>query len=170
MRILFLLFVIMPILEIALLVHVGGLIGGWNTVAIVVVTAFVGAFLVKQEGMLTLQRAQEKMQRNEMPGQEMVEGLMLLISGVLLVTPGFITDIFGFLLAFPLTRKAIAKGAGKAIIANVVVRQGQSGFHQGPFTNQPHDQSHHHTRAQNGDVFEGEYQDKTETDENRRIR
>ena len=88
----------MPIIEIALLVKVGGIIGGWNTIGIVLLTAFIGAYFVKREGIHTLQIAQEKMQRGEMPGKEMVEGLMLAVAGVLMVTPGFITDIFGILL------------------------------------------------------------------------
>ena len=68
MRVLFLLFAIMPIIEIALLIKVGGIIGGWNTVAIVLLTAFIGAYFVKREGLQTMQTAQEKMQRGEMPG------------------------------------------------------------------------------------------------------
>lgn len=100
MRVLFLLFAILPIVEIALLVHVGDIIGGWNTVGLVILSAFIGAYFVKREGINTLQTAQAKMQRNEMPGNELVEGLMLVVAGILLVTPGFITDIFGFYLRY----------------------------------------------------------------------
>ena len=96
MRFLFLLFAILPIVEIALLVQVGGIIGGWNTIGLVILTAFIGAYFVKREGIATLQTAQAKMQRNELPGKEMVEGLMLVVAGILLVTPGLITDVLGF--------------------------------------------------------------------------
>ena len=101
MQILLLLFILMPIAEIALLLQVGDMIGGWNTVGLIIVTAFVGAYLVRQEGLSTLQKAQQKMANNEVPGKEMMEGLMLVIAGVLLVTPGFITDIIGFLFVLP---------------------------------------------------------------------
>ncbi|GAB5380146.1 MAG: FxsA family protein [Aliiglaciecola sp.] len=151
---LFILFAILPIIEIAVLVNVGEQIGGWNTVAIVILTAFVGAFLVRKEGIATLTQAQQKMQSGVMPGQEMAEGLLLLVAGVLLVTPGFITDAFGLLLSFPLTRPLIAKSLMKQVTLNVVSQQG--GFKQ---------QSHWHTQHNSSeksdeDVIEGEYVNK----------
>ena len=69
MRVLFILFALLPILEIALLINVGSVIGGWNTVGLVLLSAFIGAYFVKREGVSTLQTAQEKMQRNEVPGK-----------------------------------------------------------------------------------------------------
>ena len=84
MRVLFILFALLPILEIALLINVGSVIGGWNTVGLVILSAFIGAYFVKREGVSTLQTAQEKMQRNEVPGKELVEGLMLVVAGILL--------------------------------------------------------------------------------------
>ncbi len=84
MRVLFILFALLPILEIALLINVGSVIGGWNTVGLVLLSAFIGAYFVKREGVSTLQTAQEKMQRNEVPGKELVEGLMLVVAGILI--------------------------------------------------------------------------------------
>jgi len=165
LRGLFLLFAVMPIIEIALLVQVGGIIGGWNTIAIVIITAFVGAYLVRREGFNTLQKAQAKMQRNEVPGKEMVEGLMLVVSGVLLVTPGFITDIFGFLLVLPGSRQFIASHVSKHLKMRVVTTQGFGGGAQpgqNPFEQRP--------RNDNGDIFEGEYTDKSGNDDNHRLR
>ena len=99
---LFLLFVIMPIMEIAVLIHVGDIIGGWNTVLLVILSAMIGAYLVKREGVATLAQAQVKIAQGQVPAEEIGAGLLLLIAGVLLVTPGFITDILGLLLTiFP---------------------------------------------------------------------
>ncbi|GAA0854777.1 FxsA family protein [Aliiglaciecola litoralis] len=151
---LFILFAILPIIEIAILVNVGEQIGGWNTVAIVILTAFIGAFLVRREGIATLMQAQQKMQTGQMPGQEMAEGLLLVIAGVLLVTPGFVTDAIGLLLSFPLTRPLIAKSLMKQM--NVKVVSGQSPFQQGGFGYQQDARD----RADNDDVIEGEYVDK----------
>ena len=116
----------MPIAEIALLLQVGDMIGGWNTVGLIIVTAFVGAYLVRQEGLSTLQKAQQKMANNEVPGKEMMEGLMLVIAGVLLVTPGFITDIIGFLFVLPFSRQLMAGQLAKQMTVRAVQGGNQS--------------------------------------------
>ena len=174
MRVLFLLFAILPILEIALLINVGSIIGGWNTVGLVILSAFIGAYFVKREGVSTLQTAQEKMQRNEVPGKELVEGLMLVVAGILLVTPGFITDIFGFLLAMPGSRHFFAAQVSKHMKMRVVapgMGPGASGFGQGqsPFGQSPFNERSH-THNDNGDVFEGEYSDHTTNDSDKRLK
>ncbi|AYA66220.1 MULTISPECIES: FxsA family protein [unclassified Alteromonas] len=171
MRLLFLLFAIMPIIEIALLVKVGGIIGGWNTIGIVLLTAFIGAYFVKREGIHTLQIAQEKMQRGEMPGKEMVEGLMLAVAGVLMVTPGFITDIFGILLVLPGTRHLIAGFVSKHMKMRVVTAgsfQQQGPFAGGadPFGQRPQGGQYN----ADGDVFEGQYTDKSAGEDKPRLK
>lgn len=168
MRVLFLLFAIMPIIEIALLVQVGGIIGGWNTIALVILTALIGSYLVRREGLATLQTAQAKMQRNEIPGNEIVQGLMLVIAGVLLVTPGFVTDILGLLFVMPGSRQYLARNISKHMKARVVTSStftsGQSPFsqHGDPFKGPAKDE--------NGDIIEGEYTDKSENDETNRLK
>ncbi|RDV24903.1 FxsA family protein [Alteromonas aestuariivivens] len=157
MRVLFLLFALLPILEIAVLVHVGGIIGGWNTIALVLFTAFIGAFFVRQEGLSTLQSAQRKMQRNEIPGGEMLEGLMLVIAGVLLVTPGFITDILGLCLVLPPSRKWIARHAARHMSMRVVTA---AQYHQQP-------SSQGFKRSSDSNVIEGEYTDRSGNDNSR---
>jgi UPF0716 protein FxsA len=153
---LFILFAVLPIVEIAILINVGEQIGGWYTVAIVVLTAFFGARLVKQEGLSTLTQAQQKMQTGQMPGQEMAEGLLLVIAGVLLVTPGFVTDGIGFLLSLPVTRPLIAKGLMKHMSVNMV-----NPSFQGEFSQQAHSDQHtNQSQEQSGEVFEGEFVDK----------
>lgn len=179
MRVLFLLFAILPIIEIALLIHVGDIIGGWNTVALVILSAFIGAYFVKREGINTLQTAQAKMQRNELPGKELVDGLMLVVAGVLLVTPGFITDIFGFLFALPGTRHLLAAQVSKHMKMRVVTTGSAGSFHQqqSPFEQgrNPFDQNSNPfeqgTRPpQDEDIIEGEYSDKTQNDTDKRLK
>ena len=155
---LFLLFAILPIVEIAILINVGEQIGGWYTVAIVILTAFAGARLVRQQGLSTLMQAQQKMQAGTMPGQEMAEGLLLVIAGVLLVTPGFITDGIGFLLSLPMTRPLIAKGLVKHLSINMLNASFDGNFAQ-------HHQPHHST-GQSEDIIEGEFERKDKPPEN----
>lgn len=107
-RALFLLFIIVPIVEIALLIQVSDIIGGWNTIALVIITAFLGARLVKQQGADTLKNVQLQMANGQMPAAELFSGLCIVIAGVLLLTPGIATDIAGFLLLTPAVRKGIA--------------------------------------------------------------
>lgn len=149
---LFLLFAVLPIVEIALLINVGDSIGGWNTVGLVILTAFIGAYFVRQEGLATLMQAQRKLQTGGVPGQEMAEGLLLVIAGVLLVTPGFITDGIGFLFSLPFTRPAIASYLLRHLQVNMVSGQSQSGFYyQQQWSNQQ-------KPGQHGDIIEGEFE------------
>lgn len=101
-------FLLAPLLEIYLLLKMGSVIGvGW-TIFLVVLTAVVGAFLVRAQGFATYMRVQESLQRQQMPAMELLEGLVLLIAGALLLTPGFATDAVGFAcLTPPLRRGAI---------------------------------------------------------------
>ncbi len=100
-----LIFLIVPLVEIYILIQVGQVIGALWTVFFVVLTAVIGVQLLKQQGLSTLTRAQQKMTAGEMPAHELLEGFALVIAGAFLLTPGFFTDAFGFLLLIPLTRK-----------------------------------------------------------------
>jgi UPF0716 protein FxsA len=117
-RVLFVLFIIIPIIEISVLMQVGELLGMWPTIGIVILSAWIGAKYVRQQGLATLQSVQAKMAQGEMPSSEIVTGLMLLVAGVLLVTPGFVTDIFGLSLLVPSVRAVIAAYAQKHINVN----------------------------------------------------
>jgi UPF0716 protein FxsA len=117
-QLLFVLFIIIPIIEITVIMQVGALLGLWPTIAIVILSAWLGAKYVRQQGLATLQSVQTKMAQGEMPSGEIVTGLMLLVAGVLLVTPGFVTDIFGLLLLVPSVRTAIATQVQKHIKVN----------------------------------------------------
>ncbi len=128
------LFIVVPIVEIALFIQVGGALGVGMTVALVVLTALVGASLVRSQGLQTIMSVQTRLQQGEMPAQQIVEGVMLAVAGVLLLTPGFMTDAFGMIFLLPAPRAAIAK----QLMSRVKVQASsahfsQQGFGQGPF-------------------------------------
>lgn len=103
------LFIAVPVIEIYLLIKVGSAIGALPTILLVVVTAIVGTMLLKQQGLATLNRYQQSIMQGKIPAQELVEGLALVFGGALLLTPGFFTDIVGFLCLIPLTRQSIIR-------------------------------------------------------------
>ena len=110
MRFLFVLFVVLPILEMWLLIEVGSLVGSLPTIGMVVFTAVVGAALLKQQGLETLTRAQQRLNSGQVPATEILEGLLLAVGGALLLTPGFITDTVGFVcLIGPLRKGLVAQ-------------------------------------------------------------
>ncbi|GGD70106.1 FxsA family protein [Lacimicrobium alkaliphilum] len=152
---LFFLFAIMPIIEIAVLIEVGDRIGGWPTIGLVILTAAVGAALVRMQGVATLFQARRKMDMGQIPGQEMAEGLMLAIAGVLLVTPGFVTDAFGLLLVAPFSRPLIARWLLNKMQVQVVQAQQQQQYYRRP--NQDDDNS----------TIEGEYKVKPDQQKER---
>ena len=104
---LFLLFLLVPIAEIYVLIEVGEGIGAGWTILFVIATAVLGAWLVKLQGLTTMQRAQESIRRGDTPALEMLEGMTLFISGFLLLIPGFVTDAVGFLLLVPVLRRGL---------------------------------------------------------------
>lgn len=104
---LILLFTILPALELALLIKVGSHIGAFNTILIVIGTGVVGAALARYEGFRVLMKVQDSLQRGIMPSAELLDGFMILAGGIALLTPGFITDVLGLFLLFPLTRAGI---------------------------------------------------------------
>ncbi|AZU60034.1 FxsA family protein [Neobacillus mesonae] len=105
MRYLFLLIVAIPAAEIAVLLLSGKTIGVWPTLLIILATGVLGAYLAKREGLQTIRRAQEQLRHGQIPGSAVLDGICILVGGILLLTPGFITDITGFLMLFPPTRK-----------------------------------------------------------------
>ena len=102
---LFLLFLFVPLVEIYFLIEIGDVIGAGFTIFMVVLTALIGAALVRYQGFTTLARAQNEMLNNRMPAMEVIEGALLLLAGALLMIPGFVTDALGFLLLIPPLRQ-----------------------------------------------------------------
>lgn len=150
MKFLFIFFIVMPVAEITLLIKVGQQIGVLYTASLVVLTAFIGSFMLRQQGLATLFRAQERIQSGQIPVQEMLEGLFLAVGGALLITPGFITDVFGFLCLIPVTRKGFVRLAARYVkVQAVAMQQSQFGSMDGS--------GNFHGSSQD-DPIEGEYQ------------
>lgn len=109
LQVLFLVVLIIPFAEIYLLLQVGSIIGALPTIFLVVFTAALGAWLLRQQGFATFQRFQASLAQGEIPAYEMIEGPIILLGGALLLTPGFITDMLGFACLIPGLRRKIAQ-------------------------------------------------------------
>ena len=116
MRLLILLiFVAVPIAEIAIFIEAGNFFGIWTTLALILITAIIGSGMLRHQGLLALRNTQDALHRNELPVREVLTGLCLLFAGVLLLTPGFLTDCIGFFLLIPKFRLFL----GNAIFAQM---------------------------------------------------
>lgn len=143
MRLFLLLFIIVPIIEMYLLIQVGGIIGALPTIALVFLTAMLGLYLLRQQGLNTLLKAQQKMQQGAVPAAEMLEGLLLAVGGVLLLTPGFFTDVLGFFCLLPMSRKKIVQKLVQS------PRFSQQHFYASGY-------------SQQGDIIEGEFTEESD--------
>ena len=113
---LFIALVVVPIIEIALFIEVGGLIGLWPTIAIVILTAILGAALLRRQGLAALADVQERLRQGQDPREPLVHGLLILIAGIVLLTPGFFTDAVGFALLVPAIRSTLIRSIGRRIV------------------------------------------------------
>nr|WP_284676650.1 FxsA family protein [Vibrio sinus] len=143
-------FIAIPVIEIAIFIQVGSVIGLWPTAALVLISAFVGASLVRSQGLKMLISVQQRLQRGEIPTQEIFEGVMLAVAGFLLITPGFLTDLMGMILLLPLPRKHLSQYVMKKAEIKMATR---GGFNQAPFG-----------KDETGSTYEGEYETKDEQD------
>ncbi|MEM6325885.1 MAG: FxsA family protein [Bacteroidota bacterium] len=138
---LFLLFLIVPVVDLALLVSIGGRIGFWPTVGTVVLTALVGSWLARREGTAAWRRVQQKLATGGLPGPELIDGLVILVSGTLLLTPGFLTDLVGILGLLPpsraVARKALRQRFERAVENGSVRVVGAPPFGGPPFGASP---------------------------------
>lgn len=103
------LFTLLPLLELYLLIRIGQMIGALTTIAVVIITALLGAALTRQQGVTTLTRIRHTLAQGSMPASEIIDALLIFIAGVVLLTPGFITDSIGFLLLIPQSRRVVKK-------------------------------------------------------------
>jgi UPF0716 protein FxsA len=101
---LFFLFILVPLLELYILIKIGGALGAFQTVALVVFTALLGVVLVRFEGLRTLQQIRQSLSQGIVPAEEMVDGVLIFVGGILLITPGVLTDLFALVLLIPYTR------------------------------------------------------------------
>ncbi|MED5393075.1 MAG: FxsA family protein [Actinomycetota bacterium] len=120
--ILFLVFVVTPIVELAVIVQVAGSTGVLNTIGLLVLVSVVGAWLVRREGLGILRRAQREAAAGRIPGREMIDGMLVLGAGALMLTPGFVTDAVGLALLFPPTRALV-----RAVVTRRLTRSVASG-------------------------------------------
>lgn len=154
-QVLFIALVTVPILEIYLLFQVGGIIGvGW-TILIVIGTAILGASLLRQQGFATWARLNQSMAQGQLPPTILVEGILLLLSGAFLLTPGFFTDAIGFLFLMPPVRK---------VIASSLLRRGMFMAASGMHSTQTTYSSSENSRSVENNIIEGEYEDRSDKD------
>lgn len=106
---LFLLFILVPAAEIYVLVKVGGVIGPFATIVLVILTALAGAHLARLQGMSTMLRIRENLDQGFMPAEELLDGVLIFLAGMVLLTPGFLTDIAGLLILLPGPRNAFKR-------------------------------------------------------------
>jgi len=142
--ILFLAFVSVPIIEVGLFIKIGGFIGFWPTIGIVVLTALIGTALLRQQGLATFISAQKNLEEGRFPIDEVFDGLCLVIAGALLLTPGFFTDVVGFLLFVPPLRMVLRHGLARFLATHGHVEVHTRGAYE---------------RTDSGTVIDGEYED-----------
>ena len=105
--VLFVIFLVVPIVELAVIIQVGQSIGVLNTIALLLLVSIVGSWLVKREGLGVWRRFRSQMESGHVPGKEVADGVLIMLAGALLISPGFVTDCLGILLLLPPVRAAI---------------------------------------------------------------
>lgn len=120
-------FILVPLVEIAVFIEVGGLIGLWPTLALIVLTAVLGSWQLRAQGLATLNQARRQMEQGIMPARALFDGLCLLVAGALLLTPGFVTDTVGALLFVPPLRDALRRAIGRRLTEHAETRVYRNG-------------------------------------------
>lgn len=103
------LFVVAPIVEIYFIIQVAHVIGGWQTLGLLIIESMLGAWLMKRQGIGVLNRISQAIEQRRAPGTELIDAFLILLAGALMLTPGFVTDVFGFLLLLPPTRAVVRR-------------------------------------------------------------
>lgn len=106
---LLILFIIVPVTELYILIEVAKKIGSLTTIGVIILTGIIGTYLVKNQGFMILRKIQEDLNEGIMPGDSLIQGAIILAGGILLLTPGFVTDILGFIFLVPVSRNIIKK-------------------------------------------------------------
>ena len=122
MNSIFLLIILIPVIEIYLLIKIGSQIGAMTTILLIFVTAITGVYYAKYEGLNTLKSGFLQLSKNETPAYEVISGAAIAFAALLLIIPGFVTDMLGFLIIFPITRKLIFKKISKKFKKNETKR------------------------------------------------
>ena len=143
MALIVLVFLIAPLIELYVIIQVAHVIGGWQTLAFLIVESLIGAWLLKRQGLATLNRIGTALDEGRIPGRELIDGFLILVAGALMLAPGFITDLIGFLLLIPPSRALFRSVLHKRFAAGTYGRfftVGRSGtrfvgtFRAGPVT------------------------------------
>lgn len=140
-------FIGVPLVEIAVFVQIGGWIGLWPTLVLVVLTAVLGTWQLRAQGLATLLRARDQVDRGALPARELFDGACLLVAGALLLTPGFVTDGVGFLLFLPPVRDTLRQFLARYVQASMAARSSSGGV--GP-------------ESARGPIIDGEFRDVTD--------
>ena len=148
MRALFLIFLVVPIVEMLLLFEVAEHIGGLSTVGLVVLTAVIGIQVLKQQGLTTITRARQRLEQGEVPGQEILEGLFLAVGGAFLLTPGFITDTLGFIFLI---------GPSRRLLVHRLIRSGKVAVFTSRGDGSSFTYTEHSSRSEEEGVYEGQF-------------
>jgi UPF0716 protein FxsA len=119
-----LLFVVLPVAEIYVLIQIGQVIGAWWTVLLLVADGVAGSYLIKHEGGRAWRALREAIQQHRMPARELADGALILVGGTLLLTPGFVSDVFGFFCVLPVTRPLARRALTRFIARRFVLGQG----------------------------------------------
>ena len=127
-----LIFIAVPIIEIAAFIKIGEIIGLWPTIASIILTAIVGTFVLRLQGLSVLRKAQASLENNQVPLDSVIHGAFLLVAGALLLTPGFFTDAIGFVLLVPPARTLIAHYVWRRMKDRVHVYPSGPGGQAGP--------------------------------------
>jgi UPF0716 protein FxsA len=125
---LFILFVVVPAVELYLLIQLGQLIGAAQTFGIILATGFLGSYMAKTQGLAVWNKLNAKMAAGQMPGKELTDGAIILVSGTLLITPGILTDVVGLLGLIPLTRSLLRRAAQSILKRRTGLHMGFSTF------------------------------------------
>lgn len=145
-------FIAVPLIEIALFIEIGGWIGLWPTLAIVVITAILGSWALRLQGLSTLARARQQVDRGVLPARELFDGACLLFAGALLLTPGFFTDTVGALLFFQPVRDLLRRTLGRYVAERAEVHVRAGGMRGGPRQGPRHESG-------SGPTIDGDYVD-----------
>jgi len=128
-----LLFTIVPLVELFILIKIGGHIGGFNTILLVIMTAVLGALLARLQGLRTLQQIQLSLSQGQIPAEELIDGVLILAGGILLLTPGVLTDLFALVLLFPYTRTHFKRWLRRRFDRMVASGDVRLRYHRGGF-------------------------------------
>ena len=150
MRLLLIIFIATPLLEMLVLFEAAELLGAWTTLLLVILTAVIGLHILKREGISTLFRANKRLSSGELPAQEIIEAMLLAGAGVLLITPGFLTDFLGFGLLARALRQLVARTLMTAEILGTFIVSNMQDTRYWSINGQE-------AQFKPGDIYEGEY-------------